>query len=196
MSPINGLSCQGYTDYFRQGSVVSKGLECYYTCPTGVGGPFDFEADPSISTSKGDLDRTLCGISPQFSPTTTPTITSPTPAASATARASATPRISPSPEPPLLTGDVTMCDGATDQISFRIVQPPPDLTDKALTVQIAGLESTCAVNPVNPSLLTCTVPELITFPAEVAVSLDGVMVNEFSFDGLGCINVDTPTPAE
>ena len=202
MSPINGLSCQGYTDYFGQGSVVSKGLECYYTCPTGVVGPFDFEADRSISSSKGDLDRTLCGISPQFSPTTTPRITSPTPAASptpavsATAKASATPRISPSPEPPLLTGDVTMCDGATDLISFRIVQPPPDLADQALTVQIAGLESICAVNPVNPSLLTCTIPELITFPAEVVVSLDGVVVNQFSFDGLGCIKVDTPTPAE
>ena len=89
-----------------------------------------------------------------------------------------------------------MCDGATDLISFRIVQPPPELADQTLTVQIAGLESSCAVNPVNPSLLTCTIPELITFPAEVVVSLDGVVVNQFSFDGLGCIKVDTPTPAE
>jgi hypothetical protein len=89
-----------------------------------------------------------------------------------------------------------MCDGATDLISFRIAQPPPDLTGKTLAVQIAGLESTCAVNPVNPSLLTCTIPALITFPAEVVVSLDGAVVNEFSFDGLGCIRVDTPTPAE
>lgn len=202
VSPISGLSCQGYTDYFEQGSVVSSGLECYYTCPIGVAGPFDFEADPSVSTSKGDLDRMLCGTSPQFSPTITPAgtsptlVDSPTPAASPTAQASAAPRISPTPEAPLLTGAVTMCDGATDLISFRIVQPPPDLTDKALTVQIAGQESTCAVNPVNSSLLTCTIPRLITFPADVVVTLDDTVVNEFSFDGVGCIHVDTPTPAE
>jgi hypothetical protein len=85
---------------------------------------------------------------------------------------------------------VTMCDGATNLISFRIVEPPPDLTDRTLVVQIAGLESTCTVNPVNPSLLTCTIPALVTFPADVVVSLDGVVVNEFSFNGAGCINID------
>ena len=202
VSPMAGLSCQGYTDYFEEGSVVSSGLECYYTCPTGVAGPVDFETDPSISTSKGDLDRTLCGISPQFSPTMTPAgtsptpVESPTPAESPTAQASATPRISPTPEQPLLTGEVTMCDGATDLISFRIVQPPPDLTDKALTVQIAGMESTCTVNPTNPSLLTCAIPQLATFPADIVVSLDGVVVNELTYDGVGCINIDTPTPAQ
>lgn len=202
VTPINGLSCQGYTDYFGEGSVISNGLECYYACPTGVAGPFDFEADPSLTTSKGDLDRTLCGITSQFTPTeslasTPPTpILSPTPAASAAAQASPTARITSTAQSPLLTGAVTMCEGATDLISFRILQPPPDLTDKDVTAQIAGLESTCAVNPVNPSLLTCTIPELVTFPAEIVVTLDGVVVNEFTFDGLGCIGVDTPTPVQ
>ena len=49
VTPINGLSCQGYTDYFGKGSVVSKGLECYYTCQQEVVGPLDFETDPSLS---------------------------------------------------------------------------------------------------------------------------------------------------
>jgi hypothetical protein len=199
VAPIAGLSCQGYTDYLEHGSVVSNGLECYYTCPNGVAGPVDFTADPSISTSKGDLDSRLCGIAPQFPPTTTPAGTSPTlvgsptPAVSATAQASATAAITATPEQPLLTGAVTMCEGAADLISFRIVQPPPDLTDKDLAVQIAGEESTCSVNPVNPSLLTCTIPDLVSFPAEIIVTLDGTVVNEFIFDGVGCIGVVTPT---
>lgn len=201
VAPIAGLSCQGYTDYFEHGSVVSNGLECYYTCPTGVAGPVDFAADPSISNSKEDLDRTLCGVTSSQSTSTEPAgstsptpAESPTPAASTTAQASATPRMSVTPQPPLLTGAVTMCEGATDLISFRIAQPPPDLTDKELAVQMAGEESTCSVNSVNPSLLTCTIPDLVSFPAEISVTLDGIVVNEFIFDGLGCIGVDTPTP--
>ena len=187
VTPITGLSCLAYTDYFDPGLEVSNGLECYYTCPTGVAGPFDFEADPSSSTSKADLDRTLCGVTAPQSTSTEPfATTSPTPAASATAQASPTARITPTAPPPLLTGEVTNCDGATDLISFRIVQPAPDLTDAVLTVQIADLESTCAVNQVNPSLLTCTIPTAVTFPASVVVSLDGVVVNEFTYDGARC----------
>lgn len=201
LSPIDGLSCQGYTDYFGQGSIVSDGLECYYTCPTGVAGPVDFKGDPSISNSKGDLDRTLCGVTaPQSTPTepagsTAPTpVESPTQAVSATAQASATPRISPTALAPLLTGDVTMCDGALHLISFRIVQPPPDLTDKTLTVEIAERESTCSVNPVNPSLLTCSIQRSMTFPAPVIVHLDDALVNEFSLGGPECIHINPPTP--
>jgi hypothetical protein len=195
VTPINGLSCQAYTEYFGEGSVISNGLECYYTCPREVAGPLDFETDPSLSTSKEDLDRTLCSATtPQLTATEPVETVSPTPVASATAQASPTTGISPTAQSPLLTGEVTMCDGALNLISFRIVQPPPDLTDKTLTVQIAGLESTCAVNPVNPSLLTCSIPRSMTFPVQVVVHLDGALVNELSFDGVGCIHIDTPTP--
>jgi len=177
-------------------------MECYYSCPDGtVAGPVDFDSDPSFSFSKGDLDRTLCGVAPEFTPTE-PSANTPTPAASAnltstvspTAEASATPEISPTPEAPLLSGDVTMCDTGINLISFRIVGPPPDLTGKTLEVQIAELESTCAVNPTNPSLLTCTIPPGVTFPARVVASLDGVIVNDFTYDGLGCAQLSTPAP--
>lgn len=195
VTPIDGLSCQAYTDYFGKGSVVSKGLECYYTCQQEVAGPLDFETDPSLSTSKEELDRTLCSVTaPQLTPTEPIATASPTLAASATAQASPTAGISPTALAPLLTGEITMCDGALKLISFRIVQPPPDLTDKTLTVQIAGRESTCAVNPVNTSLLTCSIPRSMTFPVQVVVQLDGALVNDFSLDGVGCINIDPPTP--
>jgi len=191
VTPIDGLSCQAYTDYFEQGLGSSNGLECYYTCPQEVVGPLDFESDPSISTSKADLDRTLCGITDsQLTPTEPSASVSPTPAASATAQASPTARITSTAPPPLLTGEVTNCDGATDLISFRIVQPAPDLTDAVLTVQIADQESACAVNQVNPSLLTCTIPAAVTFPASVVVSLDSVVVNEFTYDGSRCTTLE------
>ena len=75
-------------------------------------------------------------------------------------------------------------------ISFRIVQPAPDLTGKALTVLIAGQASTCAVNPVNTSLLTCTAVTPLAFPMNVVVELDGVVVNDFTSHGLGCLTND------
>jgi len=194
VTPINGLSCQAYTDYFDHGLGSSNGLECYYACPKEVVGPLDYESDPSLSASKEDLDRTLCRVTaPQLTPTEPPASGSPTPAASATAQASPTASLSPTPESPLLTGEVTLCDGALHLISFRIAQPAPDLTDAVLTVQIADRESTCAVNEVNPSLLTCTIPRTMAFPATVVVSVDGAVVNEFDYDGQRCINIHPPT---
>lgn len=212
VTPIEGLGCQGYTDYFEQGLDISNGLECYYTCSNGViAGPLDFEGDPSISLSSEDLDRMYCGLDVQFTPTASPVSASPTLAASPTAppTLTASPTVDPtlssiatteaSPtagttttEDSLLTGRVTMCDTGTSLISFRIVVPPPDLTDRTLTVQIAEQESTCIVNPTNPSLLTCTIPPAVIFPARVVASLDGVVVNDFVYDGLGCAELSTP----
>lgn len=196
VAPINGLSCQQYTDYFRQG-LASKGLECYYTCSDRIiVGPFDLALDPA--TSKEELDRQFCSTTSQSTPSAAPTeiaaTPTPTPAASPTARASAAAAVSPTPASPLLTGDVTMCDQTTDLISFRIAESAPDVTDKNLVVQISELEMPCAVNPVNTSLLTCTLPGSVTFPARVVVSLDDAVVDDFTYDGVGCILVDTPIP--
>jgi hypothetical protein len=95
----------------------------------------------------------------------------------------------------LLTDQVTMCDTGGGLISFRLVQPPPDLTGKTLVVQIGEQESSCYVNQVNPSLMTCTIPPGVVFPARVAVNLEGTVVNDFSYDGLYCAQLTTPLPA-
>lgn len=197
VAPVNGLSCQGYTDYFKQGLGSSKGLECYYTCSDKViVGPFDLALDPS--SSKEELDRQFCSITPQVTSLSTPTelaaTTTPPPAVSPTAQASATAAIPPTSEVPLLTGEVTMCDQTTDLISFRIAESAPDVTGKNLAVKISELEMSCTVNPVNTSLLTCTLPATVTFPTRVVVSLEGAVVNDFTYDGVGCILVDTPIP--
>jgi hypothetical protein len=191
---IDGLSCRAYTAYLEEGVNTSRGVECSYTCPNGeIVGPLDFESDPSLSATKGDMDRLYCGIvPPTFTSAPTLIANSPTPAETPTLSASPTVFASPTSGSPLLTEQVTMCDTGSSLISFRIATPVPDLTGRTLTVVIADQESICAVNPTNPSLLTCTLPLSITFPTQVVVSLDGAVVNDFAYNGLGCDQITTP----
>jgi hypothetical protein len=189
---IDGLVCRPYSNAFEG----TRGFECSYICPNGeTAGPRDFDTDPSFSATKGDLDRLFCGIEPPTS-TLAPTliaadtatlVETPTLEASATA----TETISPTGSP-LFTGRITMCDTGGNLISFRIVDPPPDLTGITLTVEIAGEESTCSINPVNPSLMTCTLPPDLVFPASVVVRLNDAVVNELTLDGIGCDKITTP----
>ena len=183
--PIDGLSCRATT---------ADAVACSYTCPDGVT-VVDFDEDPSLSATKGDLDSLFCGIvPPTFTPAPTLVVSSPTPAETATLEVTATAAItiSPTAGSPLLTGQVTMCDTGSNLISFRIVTPAPDLTGKTLTVVIADQESNCTVNATNTSLLTCTLPPAVTFPAQVVVSLDGAVVNDFVHEGIGCTQITTP----
>ncbi len=206
VASINGLSCQNYTDYgFLK---RSERAACFYVCPDGTVSQPDIsenfsESSSYYSATKKDLDSQFCSAASlpvateQLASSPAPATTSPptaSPAATATAEASPTTATSPIALLPLLTGDVTMCDQTVDLISFRIVDTAPDLADELVTVQISEQETTCAVNPVNTSLLTCTLPSLVTFPARVVVSLDGAVVNDFQYDGIGCILVDTPIP--
>ena len=202
----NGLSCENYTDhrFFEwvgseyKFTIQEEAATCSYACPNGtvkesdIPGKFS-ASSPLYSASKADLDSQFCGVAPQPTPTEPLATPSPTQTSSPTAQASATAVNSPTALPPLLTGQVSMCDLGTNLINLRIVEPAPDLTDKTLTVQISELESICAVNPTNPSLLTCTIPAGITFPTRVVVSLDGAVVNDFTYSGLGCTILNPPT---
>jgi hypothetical protein len=197
---MDGLSCRNYTAYFEHGLSSSKGLECYYACPDKTIGPLDFQIDPALNYTEGDMDRLYCGIEPQPTPTAasaspSPTVVvSPTLAVSPTLEISATAEIISTASTPLLTGKVTMCDTGTNLISFRITEPPPDLTGKTLTAQIADQDSSCYVNPTNPSVMTCTIPAGVIFPSQVVLRVDGVVVNDFVYDGLGCVQITTPMP--
>ena len=215
LTSTNGLSCQGYTNYefflWRDEGyryyIREQGAECSYVCPDGTISQPEISsklstASPLYSASKAELDAQFCGVVSQPSATETPaplTISptppvSPTAQSSPTVQASATAGISPTAESPLLTGRVTMCDTSVNLISFRIVGLAPDVAGKTLAVQIADIETTCAMNPTNPTLLTCTIPPLVTFPASVVVRLDGAVVNDFTFDGIGCDELSTPMP--
>ena len=188
-NPIEGLSCRGSTD-------TAQGLECKYTCPDGTVKSLEFESDPSLSATKGDLDRQFCGIAPPATPTKPPASASPTLSVSATQTEQVSPTatvVTVATEDPLLTGTVSMCDLGGKLINFRLLEPAPELDPETLEVQIAGQDSTCYVNPTNPSLLTCTLPNDISFPAQVVVKLDGTVVNDFLYTGVGCSILTTPT---
>lgn len=205
VASANGLSCQNFTNYGLL--TQDQGATCFYVCPDGtvrqpeISEKFS-ESSPLYSASEEELDAQFCGVALQptstIPPLTPATASVPTPslAPTATTVISPTPEASPTAQPPLLTGAVTLCDEkVAGLISFRMVETAPDLTDRTLTVQIADQETSCAVNPVNTSLLTCDLPSPITFPARIVVSLDGGVVNDFTFDGTGCILIDTPIPA-
>src|SRR5215212_9875585 len=76
-NPIEGLSCRGSTD-------TAQGLQCTYICPDGTVKSLEFESDPSLSATKGDLDRQFCGITPPSTPTKPSASASPSPSASVT----------------------------------------------------------------------------------------------------------------
>ena len=201
----NGLSCQNYHGALSS----SQGAECFYSCPDGtIRQPElleNFSTESSLySASKGELDAQFCGMASAPTATIPAAITNtpfatlvsiPSPTLTLAAEASPTLEpVVPTSSSPLLTSSVTMCDQTVDLISFRIAETAPDLTDKTLAIQISDQETTCSINPVNTSLLTCDLPGSTTFPARVLVTLDGAVVNDFSYDGVGCIIVDTAIP--
>jgi hypothetical protein len=183
-NPIDGLSCR---------ASAGRGMECHYTCPEGTVGPILFEGDPSLSLSKGDFDRRYCDIAPESTSTVSPASPSPSPTSSPTPEPTATVVVPVTARDPLLAETVSMCDLGGKLINFRLLEPSPELAAETLDVKIAEQDSTCYVNPTNPSLLTCTVPNEIRFPAQVVVSLDGVIVNDFLYSGVGCSILTTPT---
>jgi hypothetical protein len=106
-----------------------------------------------------------------------------------TGTASATVKVNRLGLPPILTGDVTFCDPATRIINLRFVAgfDPQDFKHQ---VTMDGVGMVCEVNPSNKTLLSCKYPESAVFPAAIQVMLDGVVVNEFVFDGVICAGAD------
>jgi hypothetical protein len=190
-NPIEGLSCRAFNS-----NGGASGIECTYECPDRTVGPFVFENDPSGSATKGDMDRIFCNIDiASQSTATVPPAALPSPTSLPTLVASPTAGVPVTTQNPLLSGTASMCDLGGKLINFRLVAPAPDITGRILEVQIAEQESICYVNPTNPSLLTCSIPNDITFPAHVVVSLDGAIANDFFYSGVGCTILTTPTPS-
>jgi hypothetical protein len=197
----NGLSCQNLTNY--ESFEGQRASECYYPCPDGTGRQVEIEGEfsstsPLYNAPQEETDKQFCedpslpvltqppstdvpSTEAALAPTTEPVLASPTSDVILTGD-------------PLLRGDVTMCDVAVDLINFRMNAPVPDLTIEGLEVQIAEQATTCSVNPTNPSLLTCTIPPGVEFPARVLVRVNGAVANDFVYDGLGCAKIATQFP--
>lgn len=93
---------------------------------------------------------------------------------------------------PMLTGEVTMCDTENKLISLRIAEGVHVTQFNSLETTIDGKAVTCAVNPSNASLYTCSLPTPLLFPAQVTVVGDGSTLNDFLFDGSSCISNNNP----
>jgi hypothetical protein len=200
----NGLSCQNYTDYrfFEwRGEEYNfylreEGADCTYTCSDGTVKESNVSGTISAlySSSKENLEAQFCGVAASATP---PATASPTPTrtGSPTRTAPPTATVTLATQVPLLSGTVSMCDLGGKLINFKIADSAPDFTEQKLEVRISERESSCYVNPTNRSLLTCTIPIGVSFPATIVVRLDGAVVNEFVYTGLGCALLTTPTPA-
>lgn len=191
---------------------------CTYTCSDGTVQEINLTGENSSLTtfSSEVLNAELCGEVPP-SPTAMESLLTvfPVTTGTSTLAATRTPRGSPMVTPTLgtpasptqvpaatiaaggdyLNGTVSMCDLGGKLINFRLAQPPRDITGMTLEVLIDEQESMCYTNPTNRSLLTCTIPVGVSFPANIAVSLDDILVDEFVYNGLGCALITTPTPA-
>jgi hypothetical protein len=209
----NGLSCQNRTDF---NSVAGQqSASCYYQCPDGTIRRPELDEEFTVSSPlynapKNEVDAEFCqgAVQPtatQGLATEVPTDEPTEPPTEAPATATAVPPTeeavaSPTAtlvvqnQVPLLSGEVTMCDVAADLVNFRMIEPVPELEGKDLEAEIADLPSNCFVNQVNTSLLTCTLPPAVTFPARVLISLDGATVNDFMYDGQGCAKIATAFP--
>lgn len=205
----NGLSCRNFVEYqffARDGNEsrlysTQEGADCVYVCRDESEHQIAISGTASelYGASVDELEAQVCGF--VVVPTATPRPTS-TPTATPTRRVRPTRTSPPTEAPsatvvvmsePLLDGTVSMCDLGGKLINFRILTPSPNLTESTLQVAIADKQTACDVNSVNPALLTCVIPNDISFPARVVVRLDGVVVNDFTYSGIGCGILTTPT---
>jgi hypothetical protein len=102
------------------------------------------------------------------------------------------PTMTPTPPLPILTGEVTYCEPASYTMNLRLDHSfvPSSFNH---TVTINGDPMTCKVNGSNSTLLTCSYPAPVVFPANIKVSINDIVVNDFMYDGAACVIPATPT---
>jgi hypothetical protein len=94
--------------------------------------------------------------------------------------------VPPTPSLPfILVGSVTYCDSLERVMNLPFVDgfAPQDYKHD---VTMNGLAVVCKVNTSNSKLLTCTYPAAVTFPVNIQVSINGMITNQFTFDGASC----------
>jgi hypothetical protein len=104
----------------------------------------------------------------------------------------AQPTVTPTLPSPILTGEVTYCNAATFTMNLRFDHSfvPSNFNHQ---VTINGEPMVCGVNESNSSLLLCSYLSSAVFPANIKVSIDNIVVNDFMYDGAACIIPATPT---
>lgn len=174
----------------------SESAECTYVCkkgggllrdsftpPYGNGGFANVEKEEELeklcaASFPNDYSQPVSAASEATEPPTEAPTESPT----------ETPTAAPIELPtPILTGDVTYCDAATRFINLRLVE---GFSAESFNHQLSmgGAPMTCSFNQSNSTLLTCSYPATVSFPASIKVeSSNGSVANEFEFTGSNCV---------
>ncbi len=185
--------CTSHTD-FATGSDkgMTPGETCNIPCPDGSVQKVDM---PDVPDPQFLNSHTTSEIQAMYCPglataTATATVTS-TPGATSTATSTPTKRPTATPAP-YLSGDVTTCNLTDRYINFPIDPNAADISGLDFEVTIGGVPSTCNVPSSNANILSCTFSQGQTFPAQVIVSVDGFITNDFTFDGGICVTNPVP----
>jgi hypothetical protein len=151
------------------------------TCPNGQpAGRAEFTAKlqkPRDFTEKNFWDLLDC--SPAAAATSTPT---PAPAPTATF----TPMPTPTPSA-LLSGEVSACSTKDGFINFKLATVSPLVNESDVILTINGAQVSCTFAGSDNSLLSCPLPAGVVFPAQIQVSIGTAPVNDFTYDGGGCV---------
>ena len=200
---IDGMRCSDLLEYFGvEGDNNLKAREvlaCTLTCPgTGKVVKLDFYA-PEGGKGSPRITQTNKEIQQKYCDAASPTATGQSPTLEVFPTATATETATPLPTetlitvyPPILSGLVTQCDLSARYINFRILPDADPASVQKASLQLGGVPVTCGVSPGNATILTCSLPEGFQYPASVLVTVDGIDVNRFEFDGAACV-VITPT---
>jgi hypothetical protein len=157
---------------------------CEIPCPSGTH-TVTLRQWPDSSTQNHDL-ASFCPNMPRAA-TAVSTATVP-PTATSIPTQTATTAAQPTLQAiaPLLTGDVTACSLNAGFINFTLAAGAPDLTGDQVTVAINGTQVRCTLPLSNQTVLSCALPDGVTFPAQVSVAQGGQTADQFSYSGAAC----------
>ena len=185
------MKCDQFIEYRAVGGNSST-FDCDLPCPDGSTVPIkEFSSSELIQAvaEKGkvpasvlqDLQKQYCTAASLIKATVTPTLV-PTKTPTLTAL------------PPILTGEVTACNVPGRYINLRLAQPVFDFSSAIATININGISSECVIPSDNLTVLSCTLPQPLTFPINIAILINGSPASSFTFDGSYCGYKDPSVP--
>lgn len=87
---------------------------------------------------------------------------------------------------PFLTGKITACNYKAGFINFERADAAQEYSPESVQVVFNQQSTQCSVPDSNRGVLSCGLPAGVRFPLNVQVNVEGVSVNDFSFDGSFC----------
>ncbi|MBN8583147.1 MAG: hypothetical protein J0L96_20955, partial [Anaerolineae bacterium] len=185
------MKCREFIDYRTVGG-NSTTYDCALPCPDGSTVPFtEFSSSELLQAVAEDSKvstTVLQNLQKQYC--TAESLSK----ATATVTAAPTQTSTPTALPPVLTGEVTACNVPDRYINLRLAQPIFDFSTAIVTININGVSSECVVPSDNPTVLSCTLPQPITFPINIAILINGSPASSFSFEGSYCGYRDPNAP--